>query len=160
VGKDRRCAGKAVNRRAPRVFMSARKATRMTTQSPDAAASVPAAASRPQSRNWRGRGQLKLIGARKGDGTLVWSGRAIPATYELDVFSQGDVRSVQGKLDGDFSDLVDSDEDGGSARLRLDDGREIDIDVVDLEPWGADFEAKGGDALRTLAPFRFESAPA
>jgi hypothetical protein len=117
-------------------------------------------ATRPRGGSWRGRGQLKLVGARNGAGTLVWSGRAIPAAYELDVFAQGETRTVQGKLEGDFSDLMDADGGGGRARLRLDDGREIEIDVVDLEPWGADFEAKGANVHRTLGPLRFESAPA
>ena len=135
----------------------------MTDASTDPGAPPPdvaPAASRPQNRTWRGRGQLKLVGARNGAGTLVWSGRAIPAAYELDVFAQGETRTVQGKLEGDFTELVDADAGGGRARLRLDDGREIEIDVVDLEPWGADFEAKGANVHRTLGPLRFESAPA
>jgi hypothetical protein len=119
----------------------------------------PAATPRSQNRTWRGRGQLKLVGARNGAGTLVWSGRAVPAAYELDVFAQGETRTVQGKLDGDFSGLIDGDTDAGRAQLRLDDGREIEIDVVDLEPWGADFEVKGANAHRTLGPLRFESTP-
>jgi len=117
-------------------------------------------ATRPRGGSWRGRGQLKLVGARNGAGTLVWSGRAIPAAYELDVFAQGETRTVQGKLEGDFSDLVHGEAAGGRARLRLGDGREIEIDVIDLEPWGADFEAKGANVHRTLGPLRFESAPA
>jgi len=158
--RRRLLAGKATNRRAPRVFVSAWKATPMTTPSPDAGAPAPAIAARPQGRSWRGRSQLKLIGARNGAGTLVWSGRAIPAAYELDVFSQGETRSVHGKLEGDFAELTGDDAGGGRAQLRLDDGRELEIDVVDLEPWGADFEVKGAGAHRTLGPLRFESTPA
>ena len=90
---------------------------------------------------------------------MVWSGRAVPAAYELDVFAQGETRTVQGKLEGDFSELVDADAGGGRARLRLDDGREIEIDVVDLEPCGADFEAKGANVHRSLGPLRFEATP-
>jgi hypothetical protein len=129
--------------------------TDLGAPTPDAAPAAP----RPQNRTWRGRGQLKLVGARNGAGTLVWSGRAIPAAYELDVFAQGETRTVQGKLEGDFSDLIDGDADAGRARLRLDDGREIEIDVVDLEPWGADFEVKGANVYRSLGPLRFESTP-
>ena len=130
----------------------------MSDASTDPAAPTPSA-SRPRGGSWRGRGQLKLVGARNGAGTLVWSGRTIPAAYELDVFAQGETRTVQGKLEGDFSDLMDVDGGGGRARLRLDDGREIEIDVVDLEPWGADFEAKGANVHRSLGPLRFESRP-
>jgi hypothetical protein len=132
----------------------------MSDSSSDRAAPTTSASSRPQGRSWRGRAQLKLVGAQRGAGTLVWSGRAIPAAYELDVFSQGETHSVQGKLDGDFSELVDGEESGGRARLRLDDGREIEIDVVDLEPDGADFEVTGANAHRALGPLRFEASPA
>ena len=76
------------------------------------------------------------------------------------MFSQGETRTVQGKLDGDFSELVDADESGGRARLRLDDGREIEIEVVDLEAGGADFEVTGANAHRALGPLRFEASPA
>jgi hypothetical protein len=132
----------------------------MDNPSADLAAPAPAK-SRQQGRSWRSRGQLKLVGARSGAGVLVWSGRSVPAAYELSVFSQGETRSVHGKLEGDFGALVDGDEsDAGRALLRLEDGGEIEIEVVDLESDGADFEVKGANAHRTLGPLRFEATPA
>jgi hypothetical protein len=132
----------------------------MDNPSTDLAAPTTAP-SRPQGRPWRGRGQLKLVGARSGAGTLVWSGRSAPAAYELSVFSQGETRNVQGKLEGDFAALIDGDETGaGRAQLRLDDGQELEIEVVDLESDGADFEVRGANAHRTLGPLRFEATPA
>ena len=104
---------------------------------------------------WHGRGALKFLGARRGDGLLVCSQFAIPAAYQIDVFAQGEAHSVNGALEGDFSPLVSDDPPGdsriGSARLRLDDGREIDIRLVDIEPSSAGFDVRderlGADLL-------------
>ena len=102
-------------------------------------------------RLWRsGRAaQLKLLTTLRGEGALVWSGGSIVATYELDVFARGPVRSASGQIEGDLSALVerpaaDDGEPSAGCRLQLDDGREIAIDLVSLEAEGADFEA--GDA--------------
>ena len=90
--------------------------------------------------------QLKLLTALRGTGALVWSGGSIVATYELDVFARGAVQTVSGHLEGDFSALVEqpAENNGEPAlgcRLRLDDGREIEIGLVSLEPGAADFDA-------------------
>lgn len=99
---------------------------------------------------WRGRDRLRLVGARRGEGAVVWSGLAIPAAYELDVFASGPVCNIQGNLEGDFARLRTHGLAGpiqaGGVRLRLDDGYEIAIDLVELGPWFADFSAAAASA--------------
>jgi len=125
------------------------------SESPQGADQRPASPHRAQSsRLWRsGRGaQMKLLAALRGEGALVWSGGSIVATYELDVFARGPMKTGSGQMEGDFSALVDStpsaiDEPCSvPAHLRLDDGREIEIDLVSLEPYSAEFEARGSSA--------------
>jgi hypothetical protein len=98
-------------------------------------------------RGWSRRLPLKLMSALRGEGTLIWSNLAMPAAYELDIYAAGAVRSMQGNLEGDFSGLVTGDEPGdrrlNGARLKLDDGREIEIDLTDLDPSYANFEGQG-----------------
>jgi hypothetical protein len=99
--------------------------------------------------------QLKLLVALRGRGALLWPGGSISAAYELDVFARGAAQTVSGQLEGDFSALVqrraaNDDEPAAMWRLRLDDGREIEIDLVSLEPARADFEAGGASAAVTL----------
>jgi hypothetical protein len=95
---------------------------------------------------------MKLLAALRGEGALVWSGGAIAATYELDLFASGPTKTGSGHLEGDFSALVDRtpsavDEPSAlEARLRLDDGREIEIEIVSLEPSLAEFEAHAASA--------------
>jgi len=106
----------------------------------------PAARGRSGARGpWRGRDRLKLVGARRGEGAVVWSGLAIPAAYELDVFASGPVCTIQGALEGDFAQLRSRGLAGpiqaGGVRLRFDDGHEIDIELVELGPSFADFTA-------------------
>jgi hypothetical protein len=110
----------------------------------------PAAPARQPGRRWGGRqAPLKLLLTLRGDGALVWSGGVTRASYALDLFAQGAARTAAGRLEGDFSALVAADPPATGVRLRLSDGREIDIDLVSVEPTVADVEANGLDE-RTL----------
>jgi hypothetical protein len=128
-------------------------------QGADEGASSPLSPHGSHSRRlWRsGRAaQLKLLTALRGRGALIWSGGSISATYELDVFARGAVQTVSGQMEGDFTALVErpaaSDgEPAAACRLRLDDGREIEIDLVSLESARADFNADGPSAHVAVA---------
>ncbi len=106
-------------------------------------------------RNPRNSAPLRLVSALRGQGGVIWSGGSVTASYELDLFDRGAVHMASGNLEGDFSALVGDDEgvaaQAAGARLRLDDGRELDIDLLSLEADYADFEAHGAD-LAALAP--------
>ena len=106
----------------------------------------------------RGRARLRLLGALRGSGALIWSGGTIPVAYELDIFGAGEARSASGSLDGDFSVLPPPDEAEPDAppitgaRLRLDGGHEIAIELTSLEPELAEFEAQLAAADAGLLP--------
>jgi hypothetical protein len=107
-------------------------------------------------RNPRNSAPLRLISALRGQGTLTWSGGSVSAAYELDLFDRGAVHLASGNLEGDFSSLMAKDDgaaaQAGGGRLRLDDGREVDIVLISLDPAGADFEANGDVLAANLAP--------
>lgn len=129
----------------------------MGRTSPDAepsqapAAQAPAAktsqrspwGSGPRSRN---AARLKLLGALRGDGQLIWSGGELAVAYELDVYRRGSGRVVSGNLEGDFSALLAIEVPEGEAvtapetELRLADGYEISVTISDVEPTAASFD--------------------
>ncbi|HEY1562311.1 MAG TPA: hypothetical protein VGF71_15700 [Caulobacteraceae bacterium] len=104
----------------------------------------------------RGRSPLRLLGALRGVGTLIWEGGEGEVSYELDVFGAGDVHSANGAVEGDVVAGIPADEDGDAApiaaRLRLPDDREIALDIMRLDPPLAEVEIGAGDAAKLLPP--------
>jgi hypothetical protein len=96
--------------------------------------------SSPTRRLWRtGRGaSLKLLRALRGKGALVWPGGEIAATYEVDVFARGAMHTVSGRVQGNLSALTGR----GDVRLRLRDGREIEIELASPGRSAAEFDAR------------------
>jgi hypothetical protein len=101
---------------------------------------------------WKGRGRrdhspLKLLGALRGAGVLLWLKRQLPVTYEIDVYQRGAGRTASGNLEGDLSALVSGDKDAAGklagVRLRLEDGREIGVDILELNRSAAGFDGTG-----------------
>jgi hypothetical protein len=165
---NRPSAGKDPNRRAPRDFASAPKGHAMSEGSPDipkpktdSAAGDAKGAAKPKSSmggmgrgGMRNRAPLRLLAALRGSGWLVWSGGAIPAAYELDLFASGPMHMANGNLEGDFSSLPAPAETGdstvGPARVRLDDGREFAVDLVVVEDAWVEFEAPDAPELAKI----------
>jgi hypothetical protein len=104
----------------------------------------------------RGRSPLRLLGALRGDGVLIWPGGKGEVSYELDVFGAGDVFSANGALEGDVVAKLAPEEGveaaAIAARLRLPDGREIALDIHRLDPPLAEVEVEAADAAKLLPP--------
>lgn len=107
---------------------------------PKAAAKLPASGGASfRGPRWA-RAKLKLVGSLRGSGALVWSGGDVPAAYEIDLFANGDQRSASGNIEGDFARIAAIEPQPEGLRLRLQDGREVPIDVAELEPDFAEFD--------------------
>jgi hypothetical protein len=119
----------------------------MAAKSDDTPKAAPAPVYWSARGSMRGRPKLKLLGSLRGAGAMLWSGGEIAVAYELDIFGSGEARSASGALEGDFSVLPPPAEDAPDAppvtgaRLRLDGGRELAIDLTSLEPDLAEVEA-------------------
>lgn len=101
----------------------------------------PAAAPYNSGRRGRGAPAMKLVGSLRGQGALLSSGGETPVSYQLDVFQGGQGRSGSGTLDGVmpvFDDGADMD-----AKLRMSDGRTIQISLQAVDEEGAMFDTRG-----------------
>lgn len=91
--------------------------------------------------------RLRLLGALRGDGALVWAGGVVGVAYELDLFGRGEAQVADGNLEGDFSALIPAAPDKLAMpipmRLRLDDGFELEIALMGLDAATGDFDAHG-----------------
>ncbi|MDR3510406.1 MAG: hypothetical protein P4L73_02135 [Caulobacteraceae bacterium] len=107
----------------------------------------------------RAREPLRLLAAFRGAGMLSWSGGVAGVAYELDIFGSGDGRSASGVIEGEISALPASSGAGDGqdapllpARLRLEDGHEIAIEITGFESPLAYFEARLVAADAKLLP--------
>jgi hypothetical protein len=104
----------------------------------------------------KGAARLRLLGALRGTGQLTWTGGPVPVAYEINVFGAGDVRSASGSLEGNFpgADGFDPSDPQASpapdARLRLEDGTEVAVDITSLEPEVAEFDVRRPAQLNGL----------
>ncbi len=95
--------------------------------------------------------KLKLLASLRGEGALVSTDRAIPASYELDLYARAATRTASGHLEGDFSSIAEVEDPAPAWRLRLSDGAEIEIDLTDLDGEAAEFESRGAVVLDLAA---------
>lgn len=134
----------------------------MVSKSAQGPATPEVAAESQQPKRWssqsgrRGRSPLRLLGALRGDGVLIWPGGRGEVSYELDVFGAGDVFSANGALEGDVVAKLAPEEDAEAAaitaRLQLPDGREIVVDILRLDPPLAEVEVGAADAAKLVPP--------
>ena len=115
----------------------------------------------PATSPWKGRGRrdhspLKLLGALRGAGVLLWKKRKLPVAYEIDVYQRGAGRTASGNLEGDLTALAALGKEGAprdaGVRLRLEDGREIDIVLLDVNRSAAGFDGRGPAVEAGLLP--------
>lgn len=91
--------------------------------------------------------KLRLLARLHGKGLVTWSGPPVPVVYDLDVFGGGVSRIASGFLDGDFAAAHACGQDetarptAMAARLRLENGGEIAIQIVVAAPDLAEIEA-------------------
>lgn len=103
---------------------------------------------------------LKLVAATRGEGALVWSGGSTSVAYELDLFTGGAKTLASGGLAGDFARLLSQAGEHETARLRLQDGSEIAVELFGLEPDLAGFDAQADFATHPPIPGWRASSPA
>ncbi len=91
--------------------------------------------------------KLRLLARLHGRGDVIWPGGQVCVTYAVDIFGGGPTRTASGFLDGDFAaaHAAGDDETTGpiatDARLRLEDGGEIAIQITVVASDLAEFEA-------------------
>ena len=102
----------------------------------NAPAYVPAQRSKGQ----RGYTPIKFLGSLRGEGALLTGRRRTPVTYQLDQYESASGRTGNGALDGPLGPKAGA---GDQARLRLEDGREVEITLQETDGDGAVFETRG-----------------
>ena len=89
----------------------------------------------------RGKTSMKLLRTLRGDGAVLWSAGEAEVSYQLDLYESRHQRSGSGALDGDLAALAEAGVD--AARLRLEDGSELDVVLGQVDPDGATFDTRG-----------------
>lgn len=88
---------------------------------------------------------MKWRGSLRGDGALIWDAGERPVSYRIDLYAQGDQHSSNGEIQGDLGVFIDDTPAG--LRLKLDDGREVEVLLLDTEADAARIELTGATAL-------------
>ena len=107
-----------------------------------------------RSKGQRGYTAIKFLGSLRGEGSLAAAGRRIPVTYQLDQYEGAAGRTGNGALEGRLGDAAAGDQ----ARLRLEDGREVEVTLQETDVEGAVFETRG--AISRPASPRARRSPA
>ncbi|HEX8570707.1 MAG TPA: hypothetical protein VF699_12415 [Caulobacteraceae bacterium] len=104
-----------------------------------------------RSKGQRGYTAIKFLGALRGEGTL-FSGRSrIPVTYQIDLYEGAAGRTGNGALEGPLGLKAAA---GDQRRLRLEDGREVDVTLQETDAEGAVFETRGAISRPVAATAR------
>jgi hypothetical protein len=88
---------------------------------------------------------MKWRGSLRGEGALLWDAGERPVSYRIDLYAQGDQRSGNGDIQGDLAAFLD--EAPAGLRLKLDDGREVEVALTDTEIDAARIELTSAAAL-------------
>jgi hypothetical protein len=81
---------------------------------------------------------MKWRGSLRGEGALIWDAGERSVSYRIDLYAQGDQHSSNGDVQGDLGAFVDDTPAG--LRLKLDDGREVEVLLLDIEADAARIE--------------------
>jgi hypothetical protein len=90
----------------------------------------------------RSRTPLKLTRTLRGHGRLFAAAGEAEVDYVIDVYEGRNQQSGSGELEGGLEGF--GDESPTSARLRLEDGGELQVTLSDVGPEGATIEAASG----------------
>ena len=105
-----------------------------------------------RSKGQRGYSPIRFLGSLRGEGALVAGRRRTPVTYQLDQYEGSAGLTGNGALEGPLGEAAAA---GDQARLRLDDGREVEVTLQETEADGAVFETRGAFSKpRSAAPSR------
>jgi hypothetical protein len=86
--------------------------------------------------------KLTLLDTLRGQGELRWKGGKVPVAYEISIFLQRGEPSSTGYLDGDLKRVAGLPADTRFS-LKLADGRDIDVNLNDIEAEGAALTTPG-----------------
>ena len=113
-----------------------------------APAPKPFASAFTRSKGQRGYSPIRFLGSLRGQGTLAVSGRRRAVTYQLDQYENSAGRTGSGALEGSLGSAAAGDQ----ARLRLEDGREVDVTLQETDADGAVFGPRGACSTPAPAP--------
>lgn len=103
-------------------------------------ATPPAFVPAQRSKGQRGYTPIKFVGSLRGDGALFTGRKRTAVTYQLDHYEGSSGRTGNGAVEGLLGPKAAA---GDQARLRLEDGREVEVTLQETDGEGAVFETRG-----------------